>query len=91
MAVRSICAAWVLVASVMLRLDPPLAILYLDAQDSVESAVDVVAREACPHLRVDRVPLPIPFEIRWLRKDGESARYVPDPARRVTGLLTSCP
>jgi len=85
------CASWLLVATVLVAFDPPQIFVYLDPQDRVDGIAETVAREACPFLRVDAVPLPIPFEVLWLRKAGESQRYVPDPGRRVPGLLTTCP
>jgi hypothetical protein len=88
---RHACAAWVLAVSVLLGFDPPHILVYLDPQDGVNGVAETVAREACPYLRAEEVPLPVPFEVRWFRKDGESRRYVPDPGRRVTGLLTTCP
>lgn len=72
-------------------LDPPQIFVYLDPPDRVDGVSERVAREACPYLRIDAVPLPIPFEVLWLRKAGEGQRYVPDPGRRVPGLLTTRP
>ena len=91
MCARRACSAWVVVASVLLGFDPPQILLYADPQDYANGSAETVAREACPYLRAEGVPLPVPFEVRWLRKDGESQRYVPDPERRAAGLLTACP
>jgi hypothetical protein len=88
---RHACAVWVLVVSILLSFDPPQVLVYVDSQDDVDGVADMVAREACPYLRAEGVPLPVPFEVRWLRQAGESQRYVPDPGRRVPGLLTVCP
>jgi hypothetical protein len=82
---------WLLVVSILLSFDPPHVLVYVDFQDDVNGVADMVAREACPYLRAEGVPLPVSFEVRWLRKVGESQRYVPDPGRRVPGLLTVCP
>ena len=85
------CAIGLLVVSVLLTFDPPIVLVYVDAKDDVNGVADMVARVACPYLRAEGVPLPVPFEVRWLRKAGESQRYVPDPGRRLPGLLTVCP
>lgn len=90
-AIPHACALWLLVVSILLSFDPPQVLVYVDSQDDVGGVVDMVAREACPYLRAEGVPLPVPFEVRWLRKAGESQRYVPDPGRRVPGFLTVCP
>jgi hypothetical protein len=82
---------WVLFVSILLRFDPPLIVVYLDPDDDASAVAETVAREACPHLQVDGVPLPVPFEAHWFRKAGEDPRYVPDVGRHVEGLLTSCP
>ena len=88
---RHACAVWVLVLSILLSFDPPQVLVYVDAEDGVNGVADIVAREACPYLRAEGVPLPVPFEVRWLRQAGESHRFVPDPERRVPGVLTNCP
>jgi hypothetical protein len=87
---RYACAVWVLVLSILLSFDPPQVLVYVDSQD-VNGVSDMVEREACPYLRAEGVPLPVPFEVRWLRQAGESQRFVPDPERRVPGVLTICP
>jgi hypothetical protein len=88
---RHACSGYLLAVSVLLVLDPPQIHLYVDPQEQVNGVVETVTREACPYLRVQGVPLPVPFEVHWFRKDGESERYVPDPGRRVEGILTTCP
>jgi hypothetical protein len=88
---RHACAVLVLVLSILLSFDPPQVLVYVDAEDGVNGVADIVAREACPYLHAEGVPLPVPFEVRWLRQAGESRRYVPDSGRRVLGLVTSCP
>jgi hypothetical protein len=88
---RHACAMWVLVVSVLLSFDPPQVLVYVDAEGGVNGVADIVAREACPYLRAEGVPLPVPFEVRWLHQAGESQRFVPDPERRVPGVLTICP
>jgi hypothetical protein len=82
---------WVLVVSVLVRFDPPEVLVYVDTPYDGNDVADMVAHEACPFLRTDGVPLPVPFEVRWLRKVGESQRYVPDAGSRVRGVLTVCP
>jgi len=88
---RHACVSWVLVLSILLSFDPPQVLVYVDAEDGVNGVADIAAREACPYLHAEGVPLPVPFEVRWLRQAGESRRYVPDSGRRVLGLVTSCP
>jgi hypothetical protein len=81
-------AAWLLVISVQLQLDPPALVLYLDPEDPPADAA-LVEKVACPSLRTDQVPLPVPYTVRRLRKAGEGQRYVPTP-QAITGLLTRC-
>jgi hypothetical protein len=81
-------AAWLLVTTVMLQLDPPALVVYLDAEDPPADAAHV-AKVACPSLRTEGVPLPVPYTVRRLHKVGEAQRYVPTP-QAVTGLLTNC-
>ena len=88
---RHASAVWVLVLSILLSFDPPQVLVYVHAEDGVNGLADIVAREACPYLHAEGMPLPVPFEVRWLRQEGESQRFVPDPARRVAGFLTICP
>jgi hypothetical protein len=88
---RHACTAWLLAVSVLLGFDPPQILVYVDPQDHVNGVAETVAREACTYLRAEGVPLPVPFEVRWFRKDGESQRYVPARERRVGGVLISCP
>ena len=82
------CAAWLLVATVMLQFDPPALVLYLDAEDPPADAA-LVAKVACPTLRTEGIPLPVPYTIRRFQKLGESQRFVPTSSG-VTGLLARC-
>ena len=86
-----LCATWLLAATVFLSLNPPYAIVYLDPQEPDGGITERVTRETCPYLRVDQIPLPISFEVRWLRKVGEAQSYVPDADRRIQGLIVACP
>ena len=88
---RHAWAMWVLLVSVLLGFDPPQVLVHLDPQDAMDGVAEMVARESCPYLRAEGMPLPVPFEVRWFRRAGESQRYVPDSGRRVLGLVTSCP
>jgi len=81
-------AAWLLVATVMFHFDPPTVVLYLDAEDPPADEA-LVAKIACPMLRVEGVPLPVPYAVRRLRRDGETHRNLPMP-RPNSGLLTGC-
>jgi hypothetical protein len=56
---RHACAAWVLMVSVLLGFDPPQILVYVDPQDHVNGVTETVAREACPYLRAEGVPLPV--------------------------------
>ena len=60
-------AAWLLVATVMLQFDPPALVLYLDAEDPPADAA-LVAKVACPTLRTEGIPLPVPYTIRRFQK-----------------------
>jgi hypothetical protein len=80
--------AWLLVTTVMLQLDPPALVVYLDPEDPPADAA-TVAKVACPSLETEGIPLPVPYTVRRLRKVGEARRYVPTP-QAVTGLLTHC-
>jgi hypothetical protein len=82
---------WVLLVSILLGFDPPQVLVHLDPQDAMNGVEEAVARASCPYLRAEGMPLPVPFEVRWFRREGESQRYVPDSGRRVRGLVTSCP
>jgi hypothetical protein len=83
---RRACAVLVLVLPILSSFGPPQVLVYVDAEDGVNGVADIVAREACPYLHAEGVPLPVPFEVRWLRQAGESRRYVPDSGRRVLGF-----
>ena len=81
-------AAWLLIISVQLHLDPPALVVYLDPEDPPADTA-LVERVACPSLRTDRIPLPVPYTVRRFQKAGEAQRYVPT-AQVITGLLTRC-
>ena len=81
-------AAWLLVTTVMLQLDPPALVVYLDPEDPPADTA-LVAKVACPSLRSEGVPLPVPYTVRRLQKAGESQRYVPT-SHGTNGLLTRC-
>ena len=81
-------AAWLLVTSVVLQLDPPALVVYLDPEDP-PADVALVAEAACPSLRSEGIPLPVPYTVRRFRKAGEGRRYVPTP-QVIAGLLTRC-
>jgi hypothetical protein len=79
-----------LALNLLLRLDPPEVVVYVDPGTRVEDPAAFAAREACPALTAQGVPLPVPFAIQWFRRHGEGNVLVPDPSRRVTGMLTGC-
>jgi hypothetical protein len=73
-----------LAVSVLLHLNPPDVVIYTDQSVKIESSDRLAAASACSYLRAAGVPLP-------LRSNGEGGGQVPDPSRRVSGMLTSCP
>jgi hypothetical protein len=81
----------VLAASVLLYLNPPDLVIYLDQGQRIESPDRIAAESACGHLRAVGVPLPVPYVIMPLKSNGEGGAQVPDPSRRVSGMLSSCP
>ena len=81
-------AAWLLVTTVMLQLDPPALVVYLDPEDPPADTA-LVTKVACPSLRSEGISLPVPYTVRRLRKVGESNRYVPT-SQATEGLLTRC-
>src|SRR5262249_60092004 len=80
----------VLAVSVLLHLDMPDVVIFVDAGTRVENPEAFAAREACTALRQQGVPLPVPFTIQWFKRQGEGPGEVPDASRRVTGLLSKC-
>jgi hypothetical protein len=80
-----------LAASVLLHVSPPDVVIYTDAGVKIESPDRLAADSACPFLRASGVPLPVPYVIQPLKSNGEGGGQIPDPARRVSGLLRSCP
>jgi len=83
--------AWVLAVSVLLRLNPPDLLIYPDAGERIESPDRLVADSACSYIRAVGVPLPVPYVIQPFKSNGEGAGQVPDPSKRVSGMLSSCP
>jgi hypothetical protein len=81
----------VLAASVLLYLNPPDLVIYTDPGQRIESPDRVAAESACVYLRAAGVPLPIPYVIQSLKSNGEGGGQVPDPSRRVSGMLSACP
>jgi len=80
-----------LAASVLLHLQPvPSLVVYFDGAMGEGRRVETAVQEAaCPYVRAERVPLPIPFRVFILRRDGESQRYVL-AGPQSEGLLTEC-
>jgi hypothetical protein len=83
--------AWVLAATVLLRLNPPDVLIYPEAGERIEAPDQWAAASACSYLRSVGVPLPVPYAIQPFKSAGEGKAQVPDPTRRVTGMLNSCP
>jgi hypothetical protein len=80
-----------LAATVLLHLNPPDVVIYTDAAVKIESPDRLAADSACPFLRASGVPLPVPYVIQPLKANGEGGGQIPDPPRRVSGLLRTCP
>jgi hypothetical protein len=80
----------VLALSVLVRLDLPEVVIFVDAGTRVENPEAFAASAACPALTGQGVPLPVPFVIQWFKRQGEGNGEVPDTSRRMTGLLTQC-
>jgi hypothetical protein len=81
----------VLAASVLLYLNPPDLVIYTDPGQRIESPDRTAAESACGQLRAAGVPLPVPYVIQPLRSNGEGGGQVPDPSKRLSGMLSSCP
>jgi hypothetical protein len=81
----------VLAASVLLYLNPPDLVIYPDPGQRIESPDRMAAELACGQLRAAGVPLPVPYVILPLKSTGEGGGQIPDPSRRVSGMLSSCP
>jgi hypothetical protein len=81
----------VLAVSVLLYLNPPDLLIYPDAGERFESPDRLAAESACKYIRAAGVPLPVPYVILPLKSNGEGGGQVPDPSRRVSGMLSSCP
>ena len=80
-----------LAVSVLLHLDPPDVMIYVDRGVKIESPDRLAADSACKYLRAVGVPLPVPYVIQPLKSNGEGGSQVPDPSKRVSGMLLSCP
>jgi hypothetical protein len=80
-----------LAVSVLLHLSPPDVVIYTDQSVKIESSDRLAAASACSYLRAAGVPLPVPYVIQPLRSNGEGGGQVPDPSRRLSGMLMSCP
>ena len=82
----------VLAVSVLLYLNPPDLVIYLDQGEADRvSRPDGRGVGVQVHLRAAGVPLPVPYVIMPLKSSGEGGGQVPDPSRRVSGMLSSCP
>jgi len=80
-----------LTATVLLRLDPVELVVYLDAAPGAVPIERIVTEAACPYVRAEDVPLPVPYTVWMFQRSGESQRYVPQRAPLATGLLSKCP
>jgi hypothetical protein len=83
--------AWVFAVTVLLRLNPPDVLIYPESGERIESPDRLAAESACSYLRAVGVPLPVPYAIQPFKAAGEGRSQVPDTARRVSGMLNSCP
>ena len=83
--------AFVLGASVLLRLDPVELVVYLDTPPAATSIDQLVAEAACQYVGAQRVPLPVPYTVRVFQRAGESLRFVPQHSPIAKGMLSSCP
>jgi hypothetical protein len=79
-----------LALNLLLRLDPPEVVIYVDPGTRVEDPAAFAAREACTTLTAQGVPLPVPFAIQWFKRQGEGHALIPDSPRRVSGMLMAC-
>ena len=84
-------AAPPITVSVLIRYDPVELSIYLDARPETASVDALVAEHACPYLRAEEVPLPVPYTVWLLHRSGESKRFVPKPEPIARGLLSSAP
>jgi hypothetical protein len=76
--------------SVLLRLDPAEVVVYLDGPPGTASIDAIVTEAACPYIRAEEVPLPVPYTVRVLKRAGESLRFTAQSAPIATGLLSWC-
>jgi len=76
-------------ASVLFRLDPVELVVYLDDAPEATSIDTIVAEAACPYVRAEEVPLPVPYTIRLFQRPGESLRYIPRSSPVAKGLLVA--
>jgi hypothetical protein len=81
----------VLAVSVLLYLNPPDLLVYPDPGERFESPDRLVEESACKYIRAAGVPLPVPYVILPLKSNGEGGGQVPDPSKRISGMLSSCP
>jgi hypothetical protein len=81
----------VLAVSVLLYLNPPDLLVYPDPGERFESPDRLVVESACKYIRAAGVPLPVPYVILPLKSNGEGGGQVPDPSKRISGMLSSCP
>lgn len=79
------------IASVLIRYDPVELIIYFDIRPDATAIETLVVEHACPYLRAEEVPLPVPYTVWVLHRSGESKRFVPKPEPIARGLLSRCP
>jgi hypothetical protein len=91
MGMRKSVAMIALGASVLFRLDPVELVVYLDDAPEATSIDTIVAQAACPYVRAEDAPLPVPYTVRVFQRSGESRRYIPGNSPVAKGLLSRCP
>lgn len=76
--------------SVLVRLTPPDVTIYVEPKVTVADAERFVQTVACPLLKADGVPTPVPYRLVWFQAAREGAAQTPGP-HDVRGVLWSCP